>query len=184
MSFTNCIIVSTSHHEWFVVLVHCIDIKILQKQPSEVFLRKVALKICSKFTGEHPYLRNFIEITLRHGCSLVNLLYIFRTPFLKSTSGRLLLILVITTACCINQKGMNQNTWYESYHHNLVGASYPCTSCRTTWPVTCKNFISTFLFNHFVSRHSCNEQQVHIHQVLEYIWNNGASYRNTVFLFL
>ena len=33
---------------------------------------------------------NFIEITLRHGCSPVNLLHIFRTPFLKNTSGRLL----------------------------------------------------------------------------------------------
>ena len=31
------------------------------------------------------------EITLRHGCSLVNLLHSFRTPFLKSTSGGLLL---------------------------------------------------------------------------------------------
>ena len=30
---------------------------------------------------------NFIEMTLRHGCSPVNLLYIFRTPFLKDTSG-------------------------------------------------------------------------------------------------
>ena len=34
---------------------------------------------------------NFIEITLRHGCSPVNLLHIFRTPFLKNTSGPLLL---------------------------------------------------------------------------------------------
>ena len=34
---------------------------------------------------------NFIEITLPHGCSPVNLLHIFRTPFLKNTSGRLLL---------------------------------------------------------------------------------------------
>ena len=32
---------------------------------------------------------NFIEITLRHGCSPVNLLHNFRTPFLKNTSGRL-----------------------------------------------------------------------------------------------
>ena len=32
---------------------------------------------------------NFIEITLRHGCSPVNLLHIFRTPFLKNTSERL-----------------------------------------------------------------------------------------------
>ena len=34
---------------------------------------------------------NFIEITLRHGCSPVNLLHIFRTAFTKKTSGRLLL---------------------------------------------------------------------------------------------
>ena len=34
---------------------------------------------------------NFFEITLRHGCSPVNLLHIFRTPFLKSTSEWLLL---------------------------------------------------------------------------------------------
>ena len=33
----------------------------------------------------------FIEITLRHGCPPVNLLHIFRTPFTKNTSGRLLL---------------------------------------------------------------------------------------------
>ena len=30
-------------------------------------------------------------ITLRHGCSPVNLLHIFRPPFLKNTPGRLLL---------------------------------------------------------------------------------------------
>ena len=34
---------------------------------------------------------NFIEITLRHGCSSVNFLHIFRTPFYKNTSGWLLL---------------------------------------------------------------------------------------------
>ena len=36
-------------------------------------------------------LSNFTEITLRHGCSLVNLLHIFRTPFFKNMSRRLLL---------------------------------------------------------------------------------------------
>ena len=43
-----------------------------------------------------PYLMlfNFIEITLRHGCSPVNLLHIFKRPFLKNTSGRLLLLLL------------------------------------------------------------------------------------------
>ena len=34
---------------------------------------------------------NFIEIALRHGCSPVNLLHIFRTPFPRNTSGWLLL---------------------------------------------------------------------------------------------
>ena len=68
------------------------------KQPSRR-VRKTVLKMCSKFTREHPcrsvilvkLQSNFIEITLRHGCSPVNLLHIFRTHFLKKTSGRLLL---------------------------------------------------------------------------------------------
>ena len=34
---------------------------------------------------------NLVEIALRHGCSRVNLLYIFRTPFPKSPSRQLLL---------------------------------------------------------------------------------------------
>ena len=34
---------------------------------------------------------NFIEISLRHGCSPVNLLRIFRTPFPRGTSEWLLL---------------------------------------------------------------------------------------------
>ena len=34
---------------------------------------------------------NFIEITLWHECSPVNLLHIFRTPFPKDTCGGLLL---------------------------------------------------------------------------------------------
>ena len=67
----------------------------------EVLLRKGVLKICSKWTGEHPcrsaisinLLCNFIEIALRHGRSPVNLLHVFRTPFLKNNSRRLLLTL-------------------------------------------------------------------------------------------
>ena len=68
--------------------------------PKSDFNKVAVLKIYSKFTGEHPcqsvisiklQLCNFIEITLRHGCSPVNLLYISRTPFPKNTSGRLLL---------------------------------------------------------------------------------------------
>ena len=63
-----------------------------------LFLRKGVLKICSKFTESHAEVwfakqSNCIEITLRHGCSLVNLLHIFRTPFPRNTSGWLLLYL-------------------------------------------------------------------------------------------
>ena len=64
-----------------------------------MFLGKGTLKICSKFTGDHPcrsaisimLQSNFIEIAFRHGCCPVNLLHIFRTPFVKNTSVWLLL---------------------------------------------------------------------------------------------
>ena len=42
-------------------------------------------------------MNNFIEITLRHGCS-VNLLHIFRTPFPKNTS-RWLLLKIVSKRC-------------------------------------------------------------------------------------
>ena len=55
---------------------------------SEVFLVNGVLKICSKL------ICNFIETTIWHGCSPVNLLHIFRTPFTKNTSGWLLLEII------------------------------------------------------------------------------------------
>ena len=58
--------------------------KVLQKHPSRSVLRKR----CSENLQS-----NFIEITLRHGCSPVKLLYISKTPFPKSTSDRLILVL-------------------------------------------------------------------------------------------
>ena len=59
-----------------------------------MFLEKVVLKICSKFTGEHlcgsvisiKMLCNVIEIKPRYKCFPVNLLHILRTPFTKNTS--------------------------------------------------------------------------------------------------
>ena len=64
----------------------------------EVFLGKGVPKTCCKFTREHPcrnaistkLISNFIETSLQHGCSSVNLLYLFRRPFLKNTSGWML----------------------------------------------------------------------------------------------
>ena len=68
---------------------------------SEVLLGKGAPKIYIKFTENiHAEVRsvisikllwNFIEITLRHGCSPLNLLHIFRIPFYRKTYGGLFL---------------------------------------------------------------------------------------------
>ena len=59
-------------------------------ETAEVLLGKSVRKICSKFTGENPCR----SVILRHGCSPVNLLHIFRTPFPKNTSGWLFLNVV------------------------------------------------------------------------------------------
>ena len=50
-----------------------------------MFLGKSVLKMCSKFTAEHPCQSNFIKIALRRGGSPVNSVHIFRTPFPKNT---------------------------------------------------------------------------------------------------
>ena len=83
------------HSSYHFLMSDCMS----RRSPPELFLQKGVLKICRKFTWEHPcrsmisikLLCNFSEIILRHGCSLVNFVHIFRTPFCKSTSGELLL---------------------------------------------------------------------------------------------
>ena len=47
---------------------------------------------------------NFVEITLRHGCTTLNLLHIFRTPFTKNTSRWLLLPLAFNRVISQNIK--------------------------------------------------------------------------------
>ena len=78
-----------------------------RSSPPEADLGKDVLKICSKFTGEHPcvtvnsikLLCNVIEITLQHGCSPVNLLHISRTPFPWNTS---VWPLLFSSSCLLN----------------------------------------------------------------------------------
>ena len=75
-------------HNYFTkpLLKHC------ERALRRSYSGKGVLKICSNFTGEHQCQseisiklpRNFIEITLRDGCSPVNLLHIFRTLFSKN----------------------------------------------------------------------------------------------------
>ena len=83
----------------------CLTLKVRERvalEISEAATRGVLRKRCSE-NMQQIYRRiamrsvilikllcNFIEITLRHGCS-VYLLLIFRTPFTKKASGRLLL---------------------------------------------------------------------------------------------
>ena len=54
---------------------------------------------------------DFIEITLRYGCSPVNLLHIFRAPFSKNTSGWLLLI-----SCNVIQRIFPDIMNYKDHH--------------------------------------------------------------------
>ena len=51
---------------------------------------KYAANLQENTHAEVRFQSNFIEITLRHGCSPVNLLHIFRTAFLKNTNEWLL----------------------------------------------------------------------------------------------
>ena len=66
-----------------------------QKQPSRGVLRKSCSENMQQIYRRTPMPKcDFNKValhTLRHGCSPVNLLHIFRTPFSENTSGRLLL---------------------------------------------------------------------------------------------
>ena len=96
------LIPETVHEVFLSKFFVAICISTFRSSRPEVFLRKGILNICSKSTGEHPCrsvisikLQSiFIENTLRHGCSHVDLLHIFRTPFPKNSSGWLLLNII------------------------------------------------------------------------------------------
>ena len=71
-----------------------IEIYSRQKQPFKGFPRKRCSENMPADLQENGHAEvqsNFIEIILRHGCSPVNLLHIFRRPFPNNTSGGLLL---------------------------------------------------------------------------------------------
>ena len=66
----------------------------IQKQPFRVVLWKRCSENMQQIYRRVPML-SFTEIALRHGCSPLNLLHIFRTPFFKNTSEGLLLEIAI-----------------------------------------------------------------------------------------
>ena len=71
----------------------------LLKQPLRSVLKNSCSENMQQFIGEHPCRSaisielpsNFIEITLRHGCSPISLRHIFRAPFPTRSFGLLLL---------------------------------------------------------------------------------------------
>ena len=95
---------------------------------SDVFIVKDVLKKCSKSTGQHPCWsvvsiklhRYFIEITLWHWCSPVNLLPIFKAPFTQNTSWCLLEKImqlnarVVPIKACIGWQIMIQNLYTKN----------------------------------------------------------------------
>ena len=69
-----------------------VSVSFCWKQPSSGVLRKKCSENMQLIYGLYVKLQsNFIEITLQHECSPVNLLHIFRAPFFRNTSGGLLL---------------------------------------------------------------------------------------------
>ena len=107
----------------------------------EVFLEKVFWKYGSTFTGEYPCLKvisvkllcNFIEIALRHGCSPVNLLHVFRTSFYKNTyEGLPVRQLLHACEAIFEEKEkrtryhtVNKTTWYFWRYIHKPGNMWP-----------------------------------------------------------
>ena len=121
---------------------------------SELFLGKGVLKICSKLTGEHPcriaisikLLWNFIEITLRHGCSPLNLLHSFRTSFLENTSGWLLLYALLIVECRVQYNNIFwASFWKICFEFNV------CNNERFCWSETKSLLFFLIIYHGFSS---------------------------------
>ena len=79
----------------------------------KVFLEKGVLKICSKFTGEHPC-RSAISTKLQSNCKFPAA-YFQNTFFSKNTSGRLLLDFIVDEYSKKSLKGkrVNQSSFWK-----------------------------------------------------------------------
>ena len=65
----------------------------------------------------------FFEITVLHGCSSVNLLYFFRPPFPKNTSGGMLLLNVLWNKCGHVSMDTQKNASPSIYVNLFVAAT-------------------------------------------------------------
>ena len=98
---------------WWKIFKFLWGVRSIRSSHSEVFLGKGVLKICCKFTGERPC-RSAISIKLQI-CSPAYLLHIFRTPFSKNTSGRLLLEYARRKLNCIIIYSSKPKAFIESF---------------------------------------------------------------------
>ena len=77
--------IKISSSRFFFPIISLLEKLIYRSNHQEEFLEKDVPKICSKFIGERPcrsaisikLFWKFIEITLRHGCTPVNMQQIF-----------------------------------------------------------------------------------------------------------
>ena len=73
---------------------------------------------------------NFIEITLQHGCSFVNLQHIFRTPFQQNTSEWLLLYNLLQWMLLVSYDDwkvlffIKMYGWYTVFFNLCIVASF------------------------------------------------------------
>ena len=107
---------------FMTVLIFVVD---TQRQRSICALRKRCSKNMQQIYWRTPMqklLYNFIEITLRNGCSPVNLLHITKAPFFKNTYGRLLLDTVIgiwKISCIINDVNISTSQMVKKVSQNM-----------------------------------------------------------------
>ena len=116
-----------------------------QKQPPRGVLGKRCSENMQQIYGRT--LMSKCEITLRHECSPVNLLHIFRTPITKNASGRLLLDQVWELQTAVSVKHCDFLTFLIS----------TAADCRITWKIKklalarhLINYLFFFLFTYLI----------------------------------
>ena len=97
---------------------------ILRSNPLAVLLGRGFLLISTNLQNTKPkcdFNKFALQITFRHGCSPVNLLHIFKTPFPKNTFGGLQLCVVSERAW---NKESNDSQSFENLENRSVSSIY------------------------------------------------------------
>ena len=115
----------------------------------------------------------FIEVTLRYGCSFVNLMHVFRTPFTKNTSERLLLLIVLF---CLLVKNLMK---FRNTLSIIIQSFYNSFESSTTLQTHHVNFTLKERGNcrfHIVS--TWNPLGVFVGSFLKHLWDMHSSKSN------